>query len=293
VLASEVIDRTYREWLYPAGIEQPTFDVLSTAIDEDPTTLTLSLDGRVENVPNDSVIEIDSELMLNKETSGSSVTLLSRGYLDTDIVAHDEGSRVVIDPNFPRASVLKAVQSIVGQLYPWGLYATGLLTSNTFAHNEMQELPEAAEDILRVFVRKTTDVEDWDELRNWKLFPDWDPVRYKLFGGYGDGQALRITWIGDFTLPSAEDIDLDDCGVPTTLQPNLPFGVAATLIQGLELTKLQVDEIRNLLASEGIQAGATFNIGQTMLQSFKREYVMAERRRQSMKHPPEIKVVRR
>lgn len=285
MLVSSVIDATFLEWLYPAGVEQPLYDVLSTPLTASEANLTVVLEGRVTSVPRDSVIEIDSELMLGRLVAGSTLTLMERSFLGTTLAAHAAGARVIIDPTYPRASVFGAVKSIVGMLYPWGLYSRGVDTTLTYDTTAVKTLPTGAKKILSILVRRSTVAELYTRLAqrgtDWIEYPEFTPPKFHLRRGGGIGQTLRIVYQKDFDLPTLESDNLDTAGVPVTLQPYLPMAIAGYLLQGKELPRVQIEEIRNLLAAQGVQVGAAMNIGQALIQTFKREYVNAERRRQS------------
>lgn len=296
MLVSEVIDATYLEWLYPSGVEQPLYDVLAEDLASNDSDLTVALEGRAESVPRDSVLEIGSELLLAKEVSGTAVTLQERAFLSTTLAAHTAGAQVIIDPTYPRVSVFNALRSVVGLLFPWGLYSRGIDTSQTFTTAGVLSLPADAKKILSILVRKNTADETYDRLVrrgvDWIEYREFDPPKYHLRRGGNYGQPMRIVYMKDFTLPTAEADDLDDLGVPETLQPDLSMAVAGHLLRGKELPRVQVEEIRTLLASQGVQVGQAMNIGQALIQAFQRTYVAAERRRQSELDEPTFEFVR-
>ena len=43
-----------------------------------------------------------------------------RGYLDSTAASHAYGSKVYVDPDFPRVNVFTALQRLIGELYPQG-----------------------------------------------------------------------------------------------------------------------------------------------------------------------------
>lgn len=296
MLVSDVIDATYLEWLYPAGVEQPLYDVLSEDLASNASDLSVSLEGRAESVPRDSVLEIGSELLLAKEVSGTVVTLQERAFLGTTLAAHTTGDRVIIDPTYPRTTVFSALKSVIGLLYPWGLYSRGIDTSQTFTTGSVIALPSGAKKILSILVRRTSNDEQYDRLVrrgvDWIEYREFDPPKYHLRRGGNEGQSMRVVYMSDFTLPTSEADDLDDLGVSETLQPDLSMAVAGHLLRGKELPRVQVEEIRNLLASQGVQVGSAMNIGQALIQAFQRTYVAAERRRQSELDEPTFEWVR-
>lgn len=292
MLVSDVLDRTYLEWLYPAGVDRPAYDFLSGAITAASPAAggTFTVQGRLSSVPPDSLLEIDDELILTSSVSGTQVTVGERGYLSTDPAAHADGAQVRVNPLYPRRVLFNHLRSLIGLLYTWGLYVRGTDTSQTFSVREVKQLPAGAKRILSVLVRSTGSQETYRRLqmegRDWVLYREFDPPKYHLRRGGGEGAQMTVVYQKDFTLPTSTSDDLDTLGVPTTLQPYLPLGVAGLALQSKEIPRVQVEEIRRMLAAQGIQVGQALNVGQAMLRAFRFEYVAAERRRLVEQDPP-------
>src|SRR5438105_2917225 len=121
MLVSDVLDRTYDEYLYPAGIQRPAWDKLA-APGIDANTLTIPLSGRVPNVPAGAILEIGSEAILADSVAGATVTAFERGWLETDNVAHATGAKVFVNPTYLRKTLFDGLNGLIGQFYPWGLY---------------------------------------------------------------------------------------------------------------------------------------------------------------------------
>lgn len=285
MLVSELIDRTYNEWLWPAGVDRPAFDTLSGNIDA--TTTSITLGGRLNKVPNDSVIEIGSELVLLSSTAGSVLTAAQRGYLNTTGAPHYSGDLVFVDPKFPRLTMLNALIAVVGMLGPWGLYWRKTTTS-TIDRSAVVALPTGGKKILSILERSLGTDETYRRLKpgqDWMVFEEFTPAKYQLLNG-AEGASITIVYTTDFTAPTAESEDITTySGVPATLAPFLPLAVAGYALQGREIPRVAVEEIRRNLATQGIQVGTALNIGQQLLGFFKNIYVAAERRRQSELDP--------
>jgi len=298
MLASDVIDRTYLEWLYPAGVDRPAYDFLAQAITAAAPGQggTFSLEGRLTSVPPDSVLEIDDELILTSSVSGTQVTVGERGYLSTDPAAHAQGAQVRLNPLYPRRTLFNHLRSLIGLLYAWGLYVRAVDSSQTFSTRAVKQLPAGGRRILSILVRSSSGEEVYQRLamegRDWVLYPEFEPPKFHLRRGGGEGRAMTIVYAKDFGLPASASDDLDTLGIPPTLQPYLPLGVAGLALQSKEIPRVQVEEIRRMLAAEGIQVGQALNVGQAMLRAFRFEYVAAERRRLVEQDPPVFAWVR-
>jgi hypothetical protein len=63
------------------------------------------------------VIQIDSELMYVWEvTSGSKTATVERGWNGTTATSHANSSVVIVDPKFPRAQILEAINAEIDDL---------------------------------------------------------------------------------------------------------------------------------------------------------------------------------
>lgn len=292
MLVSEVIDRAYSEFLYPAGVNQPAYDVLNANLSEGGGTITVR--GRVPNIPDDSLLEIDSELILNDDTVGTSLTVKERGYLETNAAQHLSGDKVWINPTYTRKSVFNGVKTVVGGLYPQGLYVRATDTTPTFTNLSTKALPTGGKRVLSVLTQDRRGLyrPPLREGYDYEVFYQFDPPKYQLRRGAAEGDAMVVSYLKDFTLPTAETDDLSTLGVPSNLQAYIPMAVAGYLLQGKELPRVQIQEIRRFLAAQGVQVGAALNVGQALIQTFERRYVALERRRLDELNLPSIEFVR-
>jgi len=289
VLASEVIDRTLNEYLYPAGVDRPSFDKLSGNIDA--ATLTIPLTGRLTNVPPDTVLEIGSELILTDSVAGVTVTAKERGYLESVAATHSTGDIVTVDPRYPRVAILNALKGIIGMLRPWGLYVRATDVTQAFTSRNVLPLPTGGRRLISIAIRDQGSNETYSVLNqqgvDWIFYPHFTPPKYHLRKGGSEGAAMTVIFEKDFTMPATEADDVTTVsGVPDTLAPFLSMAVAGQLLAGKEATRVQIEAIRRLLASQGVQVGASMNLSQTLLGMFRTVYVMAERRRLGDLDPP-------
>lgn len=271
MLASDVVDRVYAEWLYPAGIDRPLFDKLAGGgIDNDDLTITLS--GRVANVPRDTLLEIESELILIDSVAGSVVTVLERGYLNTDPVGHAAGVKVLVDPKFTRKAVFGGLVSTVKTLYPKGVIDQKLDQTVTFSTQGLKQLPAGGRRIISILVDKGLAYTDYGpKLRpgtDYRTFNEFDPPKYRLIRGGAEGRAMVVSYAADFESPPNEQIDLSSLGIPDAIQEHMPLGVAGWILQGREIPRVVVEEVRRMLATQGVQVGAALNVGQALLRQF-------------------------
>ena len=237
MLVSEIIDRCYSEWLYPAGVDRPALDFLASIMTGASPTQdgTFTTEGNVNAVPPDSVVEIDSELILLKGFTIPTAVVAERGYYNTVAANHAIKAQVRIDPKYPRATLFNHLKSVIGMLKPWGLYAKGTDDTQLYTERAVLQLPTGGEKILSVLVRSLGADEQYVTLRregyDWVLYREFFPSKYWMRRGGASGNEMVVSFTKDFTMPTTEADDLDDSGVPTGLQPYIPMGVAGMALQ--------------------------------------------------------------
>jgi len=292
------MDRTFSEWLSPSGINRPAWDTVATAgVLSGTGEGTFTVSGRVTSIPNDTILEIDDELIRTSAVSTVTVTTGGRGYLETAAASHAAGSYVYIDPPFPRINVFNALNNIISQLYPAGLYVRTTNASFNWSTKAVQALGTGTLDVLSVIVRTPSTDENYTdplmEGRDYRILYEFTPPKIRMIrGGYGTNQyAVTVITKKDFTqaATTADDL-LSVCGVSTNLQPSLPMAVAGWLLQGREVPRVQIEDVRRQLASTGINVGSALNVGQALLRQFWNGPVANERRRQFEADPTRFSV---
>lgn len=296
MLVSEVIDRAINEYLYPAGVDRPSYDTLAGGITDVATSIPLT--GRVDNIPEDTILQIGSELILVESVSGATVTAKARGYLETANVAHSSGDIVEVDPRFPRTQILNALKGVIGFLRPWGLPAIATDTTKTFTTSEVIDLPAGTRRVRQVIVADSGSYETYTVLTtqgtDWVNLPYLSPPKIHLRRrGPAEGQPMTIVYEKDFVLPTTEGDDVTTfCLVPDTLAPHLSMAVAGAVLAGKEASRVHIEAIRRLLASQGVQVGASMNLSQTLTGLFRTNYLLAEMKRVDELEAPRVEWVR-
>lgn len=303
MLVSEVIERTYSEFLYPSGVNRPTYDKLAAAIND--TVTTFSVTGRVQNIPRDTVLEIDSELMLVDSVVGTTVNLhptggLGRGYLQTAAASHAQFAPVYVDPTYPRKTIFDTIVTIIGTLYPQGVYARVVSAAIPFTTSDLIDLPAGAKKALAVSTELDLGGGNIyaNQLRkglDWLEFMEYDPPKLQILRGGTEQGVMRIVYKSDFTEPTAESDQLDSLAapIPARIQRYLPMAVAGYLLQGRDIGRIQTDVIVRQLATQGVQVGSSINLGNQMLNIFYARYVAPEADRLREQDNQGIEFVRR
>ncbi len=120
----ELIDRLYREFLYPPR-EQPARTTLATTITSAIETIVYNdgiLSVEEENSLGEGlIIELGTELILVTAVDTGTQTLTTtdgRGWAGTTPAAHTQGDELRLAPDYPRLQVFDAVADALQTLYP-------------------------------------------------------------------------------------------------------------------------------------------------------------------------------
>ena len=292
MLVRDIIDRTFSQWLYPSGVNHPAYDILSSAIND--STLTIPLEGRIPAIPGNAILEIDSELILLEDVVGG-VHANERGYLDSGPATHTIGTRVAVNPEFSRLLVFNTLCDLIGDLYGAGVYQRVLDDTLTYTACDTIELPVGTLQLLKATVMLTgLGVSLPRTLRpergQYEVYTEFDPPLMRCYGGGSEGCQLVVAVAQDFVKPTAETDDLSTvCLLPSALIPHLPAGIAGTIMQSREIPRAVIEEIKRLLAVQGVQVGTALNVGTALLNLYAR-YVDAERRRLEQLDPTQVQL---
>lgn len=291
MLVREAIERCFNEFLYPAGIDRPAFDILEGAINSSVTSLVT--EGRQTYVPQ-SLIEFQDDTMevaLTREAeSTTTVDIAERGYMETTAGSHSDGALILIDPEYHRQTVFNAIAHIVGQLYPLGLYIRATSATTSVSTGAAFALESAAKEVLSVMSFFNS---QWVKMKkgiDYEVLTDFDTIKMQFYSL--PSSTVNIVYKKDFTTPALVTDDLTTtCGVPSTLAPYIPMGAAGYLLQGREVPQVFANTMMERLNKEGVPVGSALNVGQALLQGFERRYVAAERTRLREQNPNQFRYV--
>lgn len=285
-----LIERTYRDWLYPPS-ERPIVVPLTTTITAAQTTFVYDagyLAPEEEDLIDAGVIvEIDRELMLTLRinTGTRTVTVGKRGYLGTTAAVHTAAADITVAPTYPRQALLDAMGDVVEGWFP-DLY--GKVTQALTSHSSPVEVPAAVEDVLR-YLYEITDLTEvasttWVE-GNVKLLRDFPgsggtpATEVSIeFVGVPDGKSGYLTYKRRFARPTVEASDLlTTYLIPTRWERLLMVGMVAQVISGRDIDSATSEFIQEALESQQFPVGSGRSIFQTLLSYY--QYLMDLARR--------------
>ncbi len=298
----DLVDRVYREYLEPVD-EVESYSYLSSGINDSVDSITY--DGNLFSIEEEdaldagAIVEVGQEIMYTTSLDASANTItVKRGQRGTTAVAHSAGDLIKIAPAFPRKNVYEAVVDQIKNLYPT-LFAveTIELTASTGykllgthgtdgdTHNYLVAPLKAISqytdwqsgsdqtglkyngvaiemiDLPNPFVY--TDDTQTERTKTYTTGPD--VVHAVQFVNISAGHTVYVTFKKKFVQPTAESTTLASIGLEIEYEPIIMTGVAAQLIAGKDISKLNASYITEQLETSVSPIGSSNSIGQSLL----------------------------
>lgn len=286
--AATVIDRTLRQLL--SGTVEARNKLAST-IDASATTVVASYP--LEGLRAGQILEIDSELMyIWTADTGTKNLVVERGYNGTTATVHTANALIKVNPRFPRAQVLEAMNDEMADLSsPMnGLFQVKTLDIDYNGSDTMINLTgvTAIIDLLNVSVRYMVD--DYPVARKVRLVRDVPTDDFasgyalRFDQGVFPGR-LRIVYKAPYVTASTESSDINTtCGIQESVTDIVAIGAQLRLMSPREIkrnfTESQGDSRRAEEVPTGAVGGSTAN-----LQRLRRERIQAEAARLTRSYP--------
>jgi hypothetical protein len=286
--AAVVIDRTLRQLL--SGTVEAR-NKLTTTLTSSGTSVVV--DYPLEGLRSGQVCEIDSELMYIWATDVATKTLtVQRGFNNTTAAAHTAGAVITINPRFPRAQILEAVNDELSDLSSpmHGLFQVKTLNIDYNGSDAMIDLTNVTSiiDLLTVSVRYMTD--DYPIARKIRLirdlptddFPSGFALRFDqaVFPG-----RLRVVYKAAYTAAATEATDINSgCGVQETVTDIVALGAQIRLMSPREVKRNFTESQGDTRRAEEVSMGAVAN-SITSLIRLRRDRIQAEAARLARAYP--------
>ena len=298
----DLVDRVYREYLEPVD-KVESYSYLSSGINDSVDSITY--DGNLFSIEEEdaldagAILEVGQELMYTTALNATTNTItVKRGQRGTTAAAHSAGDLIKIAPAFPRKNVFEAVVDQVKNLYPT-LFAveTIELTSSTgykllgthgtdgdsynYLVTPLKAISQYTDwqsgsdqtglkyngvaiemiDLPNPFVY--TDDTQTERTKTYTTGPD--VVHAVQFVGISAGHTVYVTFKKKFVAPTSEASTLTSVGLETEYEPIVMTGVAAQLIAGKDISKLNASYITEQLETSVSPIGSSNSIGQSLL----------------------------
>lgn len=298
----DLVDRVYREYLEPVD-KVESYSYITGGIDASATTI--AYDDNLFSVEEEdaldagAIVEIGQELMYTTavNTVENSITV-KRGQRGTTAAAHSAGDMIKIAPAFPRKNVYEAVTDQIKNLYPTlfavetieltastGYKLLGTHGSDGDSYNYLVAPLKAISqytdwqsgsdqtglkyngvaiemiDLPNPFVY--TDDTSTERTKTYTTGPD--VVHAVQFVGISAGHTVFVTFKKKFIAPTAEANTLASIGLEEEYEPIVMTGVAAQLVAGKDISKLNTSYITEQLEASTNPVGSSSNIGNSLL----------------------------
>jgi hypothetical protein len=283
-----VVDRTLRQ-LMSGTVEERNKTTL--AINASTTTVTFQYD--LSGIRPGGVIQIDSELMYVWEISaGSKSVTVERGWNGTTAAAHIASSVATVDPKFPRAQILEAMNAELDDLAsPMnGLFQIKTLELNYNGTDLMVNLPTTDRiiDLISVSLRYIST--DYIKVRRCRLIRDLPNDDFNT--GYAirfDEQVragrMIIVYKSPFSNITTETQNIQNvAGLPTSCEDILILGSQIRLVGPREIKRNFTESQGDTRRADEVGSGAVGN-SITNLLRMRRDRITSEAAKLMRQYP--------
>jgi hypothetical protein len=283
-----VVDRTLRQ-LMSGTVEERNKTTL--AINASTTTVTFQYD--LSGIRPGGVIQIDSELMYVWEISaGTKSVTVERGWNGTTAAAHVASSVATVDPKFPRAQILEAMNAELDDLAsPMnGLFQIKVLELNYNGTDLMVNLPTTDRiiDLISVSLRYIST--DYIKVRRCRLIRDLPNDDFNT--GYAirfDEQVragrMIIVYKSPFTNITTETQNIQNVtGLPTSCEDILILGSQIRLVGPREIKRNFTESQGDTRRADEVPSGSVSN-SITNLLRMRRDRITSEAAKLMRQYP--------
>lgn len=218
------------------------------------------------------LVEIDNELIfvtnVDKTSKVCTVAPFGRGFLGTTATTHSAGAGITSRPKVPRAPILKAINNVVGGVFP-ALFAVqkkdgsdgSMLLSYPSNSYTLSPTPVSIIDVqYKDYLGR------WLPVRGYQLDRFDQSLRVAQY--WPLGQPLRVIYRTEPTQFTSESDNYSVCGLPVTAQDVLTKGAAAALILGVDIARANSTTVESSNRSQVVPPGAGQTAGKYLLAEY-------------------------
>ena len=290
--ASALLDRVNRQ-LLSGTIEER--NKLATTVDSDDTSFVMTYD--LGGLRAGTVFEIDSELVYIWEaTSGTKTVTVERGYMGTTAAAHTSGALVTLNPRFPKAQMLEALNQDIDDLSSPlnGLYRIVSVDVDYNGSDRQTNLTGATSVLDLIDVRLRYLDSDFPVIRMTRLQRDLPTADFAsgyaiVFDESVMAGSLRVRYKAPFTRVSAISDNLQSvANVPATMEDILELGVMSRVLSVREVKRNFIESQGDTRRSDEVGAGAMRDSFSNILR-LRRDRIIAEAAKLARQYPLTIR----
>ena len=285
---AQIINRTQRQLL--SGVVEER-NKIASAVNTTATTITLTYE--IAGIRQGSIIEIDAEQMyVWSVLESTKVATVERAFNGTVAAAHTNGAIVTVNPRFPRAQILEAINDELADLSsPMnGLFQVKILDLSYNGSDRQINLPSISDVIDLIEVRNRYISSDYQQVNRVKL------LRNMPTKDFGSGMALqfdqgvrqgdlRVSYRAPFTkfTTESENVQMNG-GYPESAEDILVVGAQIRLIAPREIKRNFTESQGDTRRADEVSAGAVSNSIVSMLR-MRRDRITAEAAKLTRQYP--------
>jgi hypothetical protein len=291
--AGALLERVNRQLLSGTVEER---NKLSAGVSASDTSFVMSYD--LKGLREGTVFEIDSELCYIWETtSGTKTVTVERGYAGTTATTHSADAIVTLNPRFPKAQMLEALNQDIDDLSSPvnGLFRV-VATDITYNGSDRQINLTGATDVIDLIdVRLRYLADDYPVLRGVRLqrnlpTSDFASGLALVFDEGTIAGSLRVRYKAPFTRASSTSSDIQTaCFIPTSMEDILEMGVMMRMMQTREIKRNFIESQGDTRRSDEVPAGAIRD-SFTNIMRMRRDRIIAEKAKLARQIPLTIRV---
>lgn len=286
--AGALLDRVARQ-LLSGTIEER--NKLATSVDSDDTSFVLSYE--LGALRAGAVFEIDSELCYVWEaTVGNKTLVVERGYAGTTAASHTAGAIVTINPRFPKAQMLDALNQDIDDLSSPanGLFRVVVQDVTYNGSDRQVNLTSASNVIDLIDVRLRYLADDFPAIRRVRLARDLPTADFA--SGYAltfdesvMAGTLRVRYKAPYTRVSALTDNIQSVAfIPVNMEDILEMGVMSRLLSMREVKRNFVESQGDTRRADEVPPGAMRDSFSNILR-LRRDRIVAEAARLARQYP--------
>jgi hypothetical protein len=290
--AGALLDRVSRQ-LLSGTIEER--NKLATTVDSDDTSFVMTYD--LNGLRAGTVFEIDSELIYVWESvAGSKTLVVERGYAGTTANTHIAGTAVTLNPRFPKAQMLEALNQDIDDLSSPlnGLFRVVATDVDYNGADRQVDLTSATSVIDLLDVRLRYLDSDYPVIRKTRLqrdLPTTDfPSGYAIvFDESVMAGSLRVRYKAPFTRVQYMTDNIQSvANIPTTMEDILEMGVMSRMLSMREVKRNFIESQGDTRRSDEVPPGAMRDSFSNILR-LRRDRIIAEAAKLARQYPLTIR----
>ena len=283
-----VLNRASRQLL--SGVVEER-NKLASGINASDTSITLTYD--LGGLRAGTVFEVGTELVYIWAADSSSKTLtVERGYAGTTATSHSSGAITTVNPRFPRAQMLDALNADLDDLSSTanGLFRVVTVDLTYNGSDRQINITNSGTIIELLDVRLRYMADDHPVLHSVRLqtglpTADFASGNTLVFDEPVMAGTVRVRYKAPFVQAASESSDLQTtCFLPSTCDDIVEMGVILRLMAGREIKRNFTEAQPDTRRADEVQAGA---VAQSVanIQRLRRDRIIAEAGRLKAQYP--------